>query len=130
MKKLNALCLVVAVSMMTACRPSVIATLEADLFEKTLAQTPDPQLVDVRTPAEFADGHLPGAIFIDIRENTFDSLIQQLDKSRPVFVYCRIGRRSLDAAKILEKNKFTAVYNLDGGILAWKEKGKEVVISD
>jgi len=116
--------------LMNTCRSVVITTLESDLFEKTLDLTPDPQLVDVRTPAEFAEGHLPGAILMDIREKTFDSLIQQLDSSRPVFVYCRLGRRSLEAAKLLEKNKFTVVYNLGGGIIAWEEKGKAIVIDD
>jgi len=115
---------------MNSCRSYVTTTLDSDLFEKTLDQTPDPQLVDVRTHTEFAEGHLPGAILMDIREKTFDSLIQQLDRSRPVFVYCRLGRRSLEAAKILEKNKFKRVYNLDGGIIAWKDRGKAVVISD
>ena len=116
----------IVVCLAGACRPNVTTTLEPDLFEKTLDLTPDPQLVDVRTPAEYAEGYLPGAILIDIREKTFDSLIQQLDRTRPVFVYCRSGKRSLDAAKILEKNKFKVVYNLGGGIIAWKEKGKPV----
>jgi len=115
---------------MNGCRSSAITTLEANLFEETLNQTPEPQLVDVRTPAEYAEGHLPGAILIDYGEASFVSLIDQLDRSRPVFVYCRVGRRSLDAATVLEKNKFTVVYNLDGGIIAWKDQGKAVVVSD
>ena len=120
--------LTVVMCLMTTCRPLVITTLEADLFEKTLKQTPDPQLVDVRTYREYAEGNLPEAILMDIRLPSFDSLICQLDRTRPVFVYCRVGRRSLEAAKILEKNKFRIVYNLDGGIVAWKEKDKAVVI--
>jgi len=120
--------LTVVICLMTTCRPLVITTLEADLFEKTLKQTPDPQLVDVRTYREYAEGNLPEAILMDIRLPSFDSLICQLDRTRPVFVYCRVGRRSLEAAKILEKNKFRIVYNLDGGIVAWKEKDKAVVI--
>ena len=130
MKKYNLFIFMIVVCIMNACRSNVTTTLESDLFEKTLDQTPDPQLVDVRTPAEYAEGHLPGAILIDIREKTFDSLIQQLDNSRPVFVYCRVGRRSLEAAKVLEKKRFKVVYNLEGGIIAWKEKGKGVVISE
>ena len=131
MKKIqNHLSIWVVICLMTTCRSLVITTLETDLFEKTLDRTPDPQLVDVRTPEEYAEGHLPGAILMDVREKTFDSLIQQLDRNRPVFVYCRVGRRSLEAAKILEKNKFKIVYDLDGGIIGWKDMGKEVVISD
>ena len=122
---------VLIICLISTCRPFVTTTLEADLFEKTLKQTPNPQLVDMRTYSEYAEGYLPGAILIDIKEASFDSLVCQLDRSRPVFVYCRVGRRSLEAAKALEKNKFKIVYNLDGGIVAWKEKGKAVVtISD
>ena len=130
MKTHNLFIFIVFMFLMNACRSFVTTTLEADLFEKTLDQTPNPQLVDVRTPAEYAEGYLPGAILINFREATFESLIQQLDRSRPVFVYCRSGKRSLDAASVLEKNKFKAVYNLEGGIIAWKDKGKAVVISD
>jgi len=125
---LNIKNLAVLVCLMSTCRPFVITTLEVDLFEKTLKQTPNPQLVDVRTYSEYAEGYLPGAILIDVKEPSFDSLIHQLDKNRPVFVYCRVGRRSLEAANVLQKNKFKQVYNLDGGINAWKEKGKPVLV--
>ena len=111
----------------TTCRSFVTTTLEAELFEKTLEQTPDPQLIDVRTPEEYASGHLPGAILINIKSADFDSLIQQLDKSRPVFVYCRVGRRGFEAANILEKNNFKIVFNLEGGIIAWQERRKTIV---
>jgi len=128
MNFLNHISFVFVICLMTTCRPLVITSLDADLFDETLKQTPDPQLIDVRTYSEFAQGYLAGAILMDIRKPaTFDSLIHQLDRSRPVFVYCRLGRRSMDAAKILEKKKFTQVYNLGGGIIEWTEKGKEVV---
>ena len=118
------------VCLMAACRSLVITTIDPDLFEKTLDLTSDAQLVDVRTYQEYIEGHLSGAILMDIRESTFDSLTNQLDRSRPVFVYCRSGKRSLDAANMLEKNKFKIVYNLDGGIIAWKDKGKTVTIRE
>ena len=130
MKVLNFFCLAIVTFLTTTCRSFVTTTLETDLFEKTLEQTPNPQVVDVRTFKEYSEGYLPGAILIDIREPSFDSLIDQLDRTRPVFVYCRSGKRSLEAANVLEKNKFKVVYNLEGGIIAWKEKGKTVVISE
>ena len=111
----------------TTCRSFVTTTLESDLFENEINRTPDAQLVDVRTPEEYVAGHLPESILINVKAESFDSLIQQLDKSRPVFVYCRTGRRSLEAANILEKNKFKIVYNLEGGIIAWQNKGKATV---
>ncbi|MDR1153230.1 MAG: rhodanese-like domain-containing protein [Bacteroidales bacterium] len=128
MKMLNFVYFVIAICFTTACRPFVTTSLEADLFEKTLGQTPDPQLIDVRTPKEFTEGYLPGASLMDIKDANFDSQILALDKNRPVFVYCRSGKRSLEAANILEKYKFKLVYNLEGGIIAWKDKGKAVVM--
>jgi rhodanese-related sulfurtransferase len=128
MKMLNFVYFAIAICFTTACRSLVTTSLEADLFEKTLGRTPDPQLIDVRTPKEFTEGHLPGAILIDIKDANFDSQILALDKNRPVFVYCRSGKRSLEAANILEKYKFKWVYNLEGGMIAWKDKGKAVVM--
>ncbi|MBO4455179.1 MAG: rhodanese-like domain-containing protein [Bacteroidales bacterium] len=63
-----------------------------------LARDATVQLVDVRTPEEFAENHLPGAFNIDWRGECFSEMVQQkLDKARPVMVYCR-GWRSADAA--------------------------------
>ncbi len=84
------------------------------------------QLVDVRTPSEFEEGHLPGAINLDVRMNGFaDSALTRLDASRGVAVYCRSGKRSAAAAAALSRKGFRGV-NLDGGILAWKEAGMPV----
>lgn len=113
--------------LVTACRSFVTTSLESDLFERTMQQTPNAQLVDVRTPEEFNQEHLLNAINIDVKSASFETDIKVLDPTRPVFVYCRSGKRSLQAAAILEKNKFKVVYNLDGGINAWKAKGKPVV---
>ena len=128
MKIPNILGLIIVLFLVSSCSPIIITTLETDLFKKTLDQTPNPQLVDVRTYNEFIEGYLPGAILMDIQKTTFDSLINQLDKTRPVFVYCHSGKRSLEAVSVLEKNKFKVIYNLDGGINAWKNTGNPVVI--
>lgn len=126
MKMLHLFCSAVIICIAAACRPLVITSLEADFFDRTLRRTPDPQLIDVRTPKEYAEGYLPGAILIDIKDANFETQILTLDKSRPVFVYCRSGKRSLQAAGIFEKQQFKTVYNLEGGIIAWKAKGKTV----
>jgi rhodanese-related sulfurtransferase len=120
--------LILAVCLLASCRPLITTSLEAGLFEKTLVQTPEPQLVDVRTFKEYSEGYIQGAVLMDIKDTHFDKQILGLDVTRPVFVYCRSGKRSMEAAAVLEKNKFTVVYNLDGGINAWKAKGKPVVI--
>jgi rhodanese-related sulfurtransferase len=78
------------------------------------------QLIDVRTPAEFAEGHLKNAKNIDFYSPDFDLQIEALDKSIPVILYCKSGRRSAICASKLNAKGFTSVYDLDGGIQLWK----------
>ena len=81
-------------------------------------------VVDVRTPEEYAEGHIPGAILIDVKKDDFKATaLQLLDKSKTIAVYCRSGRRSAQAANVLTTEGFKAV-NLKGGILAWKSANK------
>lgn len=84
------------------------------------------QLVDVRTLAEHMEGHIPGGLNINVKDEQFASCVDDLlDKNRTVAVYCRSGRRSRTAADILVKKGFK-VYNLDKGILNWIEEGREI----
>lgn len=79
----------------------------------------DMQLLDVRTPEEYAQGHIAGASNINVFDPEFAREAKEsLQKSRPVAVYCRSGKRSADAARILSSEGFK-VTNLEGGILAW-----------
>ena len=94
-------------------------------FETMLSQDQTAQLVDVRTPEEFKENHLPTAINIDWRGEGFSEKAQKLDKARPVLVYCRSGRRSAEAAATLDGIGFKT-YNMKGGILAWTAVGKRV----
>lgn len=101
-------------------------SLSADEFQQMLADNPDAQLLDVRTPAEFAEGHLPGALNIDWRDKDFLQQVEvQLDPQQPVLVYCRSGKRSSDAAKALHEAHFK-VFNLRRGFLAWSNAGKPI----
>ena len=100
-----------------------VTNLEMDGFE---AKTADPAvfLVDVRTPEEYAEGHLRGAANIDWNAPEFmDLFTAACPKETPVAVYCRTGRRSAEAAKKLSKAGY-AVTNLLGGIEAWETAGK------
>ena len=85
------------------------------------------QLLDVRTLAEHMEGHIPGSLNINVKDENFANCIDELlDKNRrEVAVYCRSGRRSRTAADILVKKGFK-VYNLDKGILNWMEEGREI----
>jgi rhodanese-related sulfurtransferase len=76
------------------------------------------QIVDVRTPEEFIQGCIKGAICMDMRNPNFDEQIKQLDINRPVAMYCRAGRRSKIAAEKMSALGLT-VYELDKGIVSW-----------
>ena len=78
------------------------------------------QLVDVRTADEYAEGHLPGSVNIDVMKG-HEELATRLDPERPVALYCRSGRRSENAAWVLEKAFFKNVVDLEGGYNAWVE---------
>ena len=92
-----------------------------------LIQSANIQLLDVRTAEEFAEGHLEGALNVDINQETFlQDAKTVLETEKPVAVYCRSGRRSAKAAEILIREGFK-VTNLEGGILAWTEEKMPVV---
>jgi rhodanese-related sulfurtransferase len=79
------------------------------------------QVVDVRTPEEYAGGHIENAVNIDVNSDSFASEVSKLDKEKPVLVYCRSGKRSLTAAEKLREMGFTRIVNLEGGMLGWEE---------
>ncbi|MDE5969778.1 MAG: rhodanese-like domain-containing protein [Muribaculaceae bacterium] len=81
----------------------------------------DVQLLDVRTPEEFNESHISGAKNIDwYNENFITEAVDSLDKSKPVAIYCRSGKRSSAAAEKLAEKGYK-ITNLLGGILAWDE---------
>ncbi len=87
----------------------------------------DIQILDVRTQTEYNTGHLKNAFLADwTKSEQFEARIKSLDKSKPVYVYCLSGGRSSAAARRLTEAGFTKVYNLQGGIKAWKEANKKV----
>lgn len=95
-----------------------ITTMDSDEFSRAIADTSSVILVDVRTAEEYAAGHIPGAVNIDVQSRDFSGGISSLDKSKTVAVYCRGGVRSMTAARILARKGFK-VYNLEGGFLSW-----------
>lgn len=91
-------------------------------------QKKNAQIVDVRTPQEYQEGIIKGAILADWNEQSkFIEATKKLDKSKPVYVYCLAGVRSGKAAEWMVKNGFTEVYSLDGGIKEWKAQQMPVV---
>ena len=85
----------------------------------TALKNPDVQIIDVRTPQEFSEGHIPDAVNIDLDREDFFEQMDCLDKEKPVAVYCRGGRRSKIAAERFVGKGFE-VTELDGGIVTWE----------
>jgi len=103
------------------------ATIIADVDVKTFAAyiaSGEGVLLDVRTPGEYNSGHLANSTLIDFKGSGFKESLSELDKETPVYVYCRSGGRSGSAASMMHNMGFKAVYNLEGGILAWTAQGQ------
>jgi rhodanese-related sulfurtransferase len=121
--KLFGLPFFVAILMVACNTPNNV--LDVKQFEQKLAGS-NTVIIDVRTPQEFAEGHIEGAMNIDFYDNHFENKINAIDKSKTILVYCKSGNRSGKAATILAKNKFKNVYDLSGGITNWIASGKSV----
>jgi rhodanese-related sulfurtransferase len=99
---------------------------DAEEFER-LSRQPGATILDVRTADEYASGHLPGALSMDVRSPDFVARVSQLDKSKTYLLHCRSGMRSTSACKLLADMGFPHLYNLTGGLGAWQSAGKPVV---
>jgi rhodanese-related sulfurtransferase len=93
--------------------------LDSKEFESKYEASDGAVLVDVRTPPEFSEGHLPGAVNIDIYGPGFMDEVGKLDKSAPTFLYCRSGNRSGTALRAMQQMGFAEVYHLERGIIDW-----------
>jgi rhodanese-related sulfurtransferase len=79
-------------------------------------------VLDVRTPAEFAGGHLPGAVNLDIQARDFLTRLEGLDRGKSYLVYCRSGNRSAKAVEAMEQMEFPKVYHMREGMIGWEKK--------
>ncbi|MBM6405343.1 rhodanese-like domain-containing protein [Phycicoccus sp. CSK15P-2] len=87
---------------------------------------PGTTLLDVRTPEEFAQGHLPGAVNIDLQSPTFGAEVSQLPADGVYAVYCRSGNRSAVAVAQMTAAGYPNAYDLAGGFVDWRQAGGEV----
>jgi phage shock protein E len=106
--------------------PVAGATLDASAFAAAL-EVPGTVVLDVRTPEEFAAGHLPGAVNLDVQAPGFAAAVAALDPTVPYAVYCRSGNRSQVALDLMAESGVRGAYHLAGGIGAWQAAGGEVV---
>ena len=127
---LAVLALAVVALVLSACgsSASAVQTVDPAAFLTTAAQ-PGVTVVDVRTPAEYAAGHVEGAVNIDVESPDFAAQIATLDKAGTYAVYCHSGRRSGLATDQMAQAGFTSVYNLSGGIGDLQAAGAQVVAS-
>jgi len=100
-----------------------VKNIEAKVFAEKIAATPNAQILDVRTPEEYVSGHIDNAANVNWNGNDFVAKVAALDKTKPVFVYCKSGGRSKQAAAKLEELGFTTIYELQGGMLKWDAAG-------
>jgi phage shock protein E len=103
-----------------------VSTVAPPEFVTAMAE-PGTVIVDVRTPAEFAAGHVDGAVNIDVESGSFATQIEALPKDTTYAVYCRSGRRSAVATGQMADAGFTSVVNLDGGLVDLQAAGAPVV---
>lgn len=94
-------------------------TIETSAFSEKIKATPNAQILDVRTPEEFASEHIENAVNINWLADDFIIKANKIDKSKPVFVYCKSGGRSAKASEKLQELGFKNIYELQGGILKW-----------
>lgn len=106
------------------CQQQGIISIDAEKL--TELQSDGILVVDIRTPEEYNQGHIPGVKLINFRDNDFLAQMNELDKSKPVIIHCARGGRSGNAANQLIKAGFTTIYDYSGGFNDWKAKGLEI----
>lgn len=100
-----------------------IEVISATEFSQKILATPKAQILDVRTSEEFESGHIDNAKNTDWFSADFEKSTANLDKTKPIFVYCKAGGRSAKASDKLAQLGFTQIYDLDGGFLKWESAG-------
>ncbi len=100
-------------------RTNKIEVLDAHTYAKAISNT-KVQLVDVRSPIEYRSGHIKDAVNIDFFDsNNFEKSFSKMNKEKPVYLYCRSGSRSRQAAHKLIRMGFVKIYDLKGGYMRW-----------
>ena len=89
---------------------------------KERAGKPDFVILDVRTPEEFAEGHIVGAVNLDVQAKDFEKKLRALDRKKSYLVYCRTGNRSRKATVAMEALGFRSIFHMNEGIVKWKQQ--------
>jgi rhodanese-related sulfurtransferase len=113
-----------AVLLLLRTRVSAEGTVSTAQATAMIKDKKDLQLIDVRTPGEYAEGHLAHAKLIPVQE--LAQRLAEIDKNKPVLLYCRSGHRSGNALKILQGQGYKDTKHIEGGINAWQAAGLPV----
>ena len=121
--------LILMIGVVVVTRPvggtNTTANLTPAQYQQQFADTASQHLLlDVRTPEEFADGHIPGAINISVQ--TLSDRLNEVPQDRPIVIYCRSGNRSAQAATILSNAGYSNIYDM-GSLGAWTAAGLPTV---
>lgn len=100
------------------------ARLSPEQVKQSMAGTPGLQIIDVRTPAEYKDGHIPGARLIPLQE--LGNRYTEVDKGKPAILVCRSGSRSAQAYKLLAGQGYDKIQHLEGGLSRWVADGNAI----
>lgn len=95
--------------------------LDVEEFKNGFETEANAVIIDVRTPAELAEGEIEGYIMINVMDPSFPNKIAELEKSVPYYIYCRSGNRSGQVCNYMSGLGFEKLYNLRGGIIAWNQ---------
>lgn len=122
MKKLKTIIAIAIITLSISCTNSQnYKSVDVAEFKTAITKIDDAQILDVRTPGEYANGKIADAKNVDWNGDSFDAQVANLDKTKPVFVYCLSGGRSKRAANHLVELGFKNIIELDGGYMAWEK---------
>ena len=121
--------LAIGAAVLAGCSSSgaTLETVDPATAATVIAEEPGVVVLDIRTPEEYAQGAIDGAVNIDFYASDFASQLDQLDKSTPYVVYCRSGNRSGQAMDTFADLGFTDVTEIEGGLVNWYDAGFPVV---
>ena len=95
----------------------------SEFNDKSEGQT----IIDIRTPREFQQNHIEGAININYYDSDFLDKISKFDKAKPIFIYCLSGSRSSSASRKMARSGFENINDLEGGVISWMKNGQKLV---
>jgi len=104
-----------------------VTHVDANKALETMRARPELVVIDVRTPGEFADGHIDGAINIDFKNANFATEIAKLDGSQDYLIHCRSGNRSRRSLAVFKDADFSHIIHMDGGMIGWNKAGLPTV---